>query len=235
MSNIRSGQAGDLTYDAYVGPPGQYDFMGATQFRLLTALGLREHHHVLDFGCGSLRAGRLLIPYLSAGRYFGIEPNAWLIEQALDSELGRDIVAIKQPQFAHVGDFSVPFDESFDFVIAQSIFSHASRDQIATALANFGGVLKPGGIVLATFIEGAEDYAGSEWQYPHCVSYRPQTIAALAVAAGLSSQKLPWYHPRQTWYLLSMIGAPPLNSDELSELTGVVLRDQELRSPGAAR
>ena len=52
-------------YAAYVGPPEQYDFMGATQFRLLTTLGLREHHSVLDFGCGSLRAGRLLIPYLA--------------------------------------------------------------------------------------------------------------------------------------------------------------------------
>jgi len=55
-------------YTAYVGPPNQYDFMGATQFRLLTTLGLREHHAVLDFGCGSLRAGRLLIPYLLEGR-----------------------------------------------------------------------------------------------------------------------------------------------------------------------
>ncbi len=47
-------------YTAYVGPPDQYDFMGGTQFALLFLLGLREHHKVLDFGCGSLRAGRLL-------------------------------------------------------------------------------------------------------------------------------------------------------------------------------
>ena len=27
----------------------------------------------------SLRLGRMAIPYLSAGKYFGIEPEAWLI------------------------------------------------------------------------------------------------------------------------------------------------------------
>ena len=59
-------------YTAFVGRADQYDFMGATQFRLLTTLGLREHHAVLDFGCGSLRAGRLLIPYLNEGRYHGL-------------------------------------------------------------------------------------------------------------------------------------------------------------------
>jgi hypothetical protein len=46
-------------YRAYVGPPDRFDFMSATQFALLFALGLRDHHRVLDFGCGSLRLGRL--------------------------------------------------------------------------------------------------------------------------------------------------------------------------------
>jgi len=58
-----------------VGPDADYDLLRALQFRLLCALGLREHHSVLDVGCGSLRAGRLPITYLAPGRYFGIEPN----------------------------------------------------------------------------------------------------------------------------------------------------------------
>jgi hypothetical protein len=67
-------------YSAYVGPPREYDFMGATQFRLLTTLGLRETHRLLDFGCGSLRAGRFLIPYLLPAHYYGVEPNALFID-----------------------------------------------------------------------------------------------------------------------------------------------------------
>src|ERR1700730_7403932 len=70
-------------YQAYVGPPSQFDFMGATQFRLLTSLGLREHHSVLDFGCRSLREGRLLIPYLLPGRYYGLNPTTGLLKMEL--------------------------------------------------------------------------------------------------------------------------------------------------------
>ena len=56
---------GDPQYRAYVGPPEDYDLIAAMVFNLLTTLGLRQHHSVLDIGCGSLRIGRLLIPYLN--------------------------------------------------------------------------------------------------------------------------------------------------------------------------
>src|SRR6476660_5378603 len=116
---------------AFVGPPEEYDFMGATQFRLLTTLGLREHNSLLDFGCGSLRAGRLFIPYLLPGRYFGLDPNKWLIDEAIDKELGRDIINLKRPTFRHEDDFRISqFKTSFDFIIAQSIFSHTGSDLI---------------------------------------------------------------------------------------------------------
>ena len=87
---------GDQHYLAFVGPPTQYDFMGATQFRLLTSLGLRANHHLLDFGCGSLRAGKLFIVYLSKGHYFGIEPNKWLIEDAINNQVGKDLIGLKK-------------------------------------------------------------------------------------------------------------------------------------------
>src|SRR4051812_31216030 len=70
-------------YRLTVGNRTRYDLMGATQFALLFALGLRESHTVCDVGCGSLRAGRLLIPYLEADRYCGIEPRTDVLEAGL--------------------------------------------------------------------------------------------------------------------------------------------------------
>jgi hypothetical protein len=67
--------AGAAHYRAYVGPPDRFDFMSATQFSLLFALGLREVHRVLDFGCGSLRLGRLLIVSLRCGPPFADRRN----------------------------------------------------------------------------------------------------------------------------------------------------------------
>lgn len=67
--------AGAHHYRAYVGDPERYDVLAVQQFRVLTDLGLREHHKVLEVGCGSLRFGRLLLPYLLPDRYVGVEPE----------------------------------------------------------------------------------------------------------------------------------------------------------------
>src|SRR5690242_11872125 len=70
--------AGDPHYRSFVGPPERYDLLAALQFNLLTSLGLREYHSLLDIGCGSLRAGRLFMTYLLPGNYCGVEPEQWL-------------------------------------------------------------------------------------------------------------------------------------------------------------
>lgn len=219
---------GDHHYRAYVGPARQYDFMGATQFCLLFTLGLRGHHRVLDFGCGSLRGGRLLIPYLDAERYFGIEPNRWLIEDAIHNEIGEDMIRIKGPSF----DFNDRFDAGcfglkFDFVVAQSIFSHAGPATIERSLRTIASALRPDGLVAATFIEGENDHEGAEWVYPDVVAYRPATIESFAGGAGLALTAIPWYHPRQRWYLLAR-DAERLPSDAMKrDLRGAVLYDPE--------
>src|SRR5947199_9194661 len=88
---------GDPHYRAYVGPPEDYDLIAAMTFNLLTTLGLRQQHSLLDIGCGSLRIGRLLIPYLNRGKYFGVEPNEWLVEEGIKRELGEALLQVKRP------------------------------------------------------------------------------------------------------------------------------------------
>src|SRR5262249_5465152 len=177
---------GSNHFTAYVGPPEQYDFMGATQFRLLTTLGLREHNSLLDFGCGSLRAGRLFIPYLLPGRYYGLEPNRWLVEAGIDQQIGRSMLKLKHPTFLYHSDFcATRFGVTFDYILAQSIFSHSGREIIAKCFLEFKVCLAPNGLVLATFVEPDQlnetsEYEGSGWVYPGCVAYHGETIFALA-------------------------------------------------------
>src|SRR5206468_10042007 len=90
---------GDAHYRAYVGPPEDYDLIAAMAFNLLTTLGLRQHHALLDVGGGSLRIGRLLIPYLNRGKNFGVEPNEGLVEQGIKRELGRALLEMKGRTF----------------------------------------------------------------------------------------------------------------------------------------
>src|SRR3972149_7572850 len=175
-ARVRDGRWKDLPpgsghYRAYIGSGEVYDLVGAIQFSILTFLGLREHHFLLDIGCGSLRGGRLFIPYLLPGRYFGIEPEQWLIEEGVTNEVGQDILRIKRPVFDNNPDFRLSiFNQEFDFILAHSIFTHASQQQIRGCLSESKKVMKSTSILAATFIQGEQSYTGSQWVYPGTVT-----------------------------------------------------------------
>jgi len=191
-------------YRAFVGPPEKYDLVSAMQFNLLTNLGLREYHYLLDIGCGSLRAGRLFIPYLLPAHYYGVEPESWLIQEGINNELGQDIIRIKKPIFSHDPNFNFQqFNVTFDLILAQSVFSHASQVQIKACLGNAASCLATEGVMAATFVTGANDYGGSNWVYPDCVTYTLVKMQRLANELGLVAEAVDWPHPNgQTWLLI---------------------------------
>src|SRR6266481_5375198 len=166
---------GDPHYRAYVGPPEDYDLIAAMTFNLLTTLGLRQHHSLLDVGCGSLRIGRLLIPYLNRGKYFGIEPNKWLVEEGINREIGEVLVQIKHPTFLFTDSPDVVTEAkiSFDFAVAQSIFSHCGLDLIRGCFSDISRLHARGRRVVAAFVraEVVSPRAGSI--HPLFVDVRP--------------------------------------------------------------
>ena len=211
--------SGDAHYRAYVGPPQDYDLISAMAFNLLTSIGLRQRHRVLDIGCGSLRVGRLLIPYLNPRHYFGIEPNRWLVREGIKREIGRDLVRIKKPTFSFrtsMEEFKAPLE--LDYALAQSIFSHCGIDLIKAWLSQAHPHLKDDGALLATFVIDTRDNEEPGWRYPDCVKYRPETIAEAAAESGFDFEIIDWAHPRQTWALFSrsaydksLIGGAPIS------------------------
>jgi SAM-dependent methyltransferase len=199
---------GDPQYRAYVGPPEDYDLVAAMAFNLLTTLGLRQHHSLLDIGCGSLRIGRLLIPYLNRGKYFGLEPNEWLVDEGISRELGETLVQIKRPTFffSDSPDTILQAKMSFDFALAQSIFSHCGLDLIQAWLSAISRSLAQDGVLVATFLIGEKDSARTGWIYPECVNYRPTKLERAAKDVNLRFEILDWKHPRQTWALFAASG-----------------------------
>jgi cyclopropane fatty-acyl-phospholipid synthase-like methyltransferase len=199
---------GDAHYRAYVGPPRDYDLIAAMGFGLLVVLGLRQHHRVLDIGCGSLRIGRLLIAYLNRGGYAGLEPHRWLVEEGIRREVGEDQVRIKAPTFVFDDNGASLFERGarFDFLLAQSIFSHTGPDLLDRWLADAARLLDDTGALAATYLEGEQDPAESGWIYPGCVLYRRDTMASMAARHGLQFVPLDWHHPRQRWALFAKPG-----------------------------
>jgi hypothetical protein len=82
-------QLGDHHYRAFVDFPGRYDVgAAAMQFSLLTALGLREDHSLLDIGCGSLRGPNLRVGGRSGSALFEESQSALVDAPLVENQLG---------------------------------------------------------------------------------------------------------------------------------------------------
>lgn len=213
--------SGDKHYRAWVGPPEDYDTIAALQVSLLLSAGLRETHRLADVGCGSLRAGRMLIPYLRSGNYHGIEPEQWLVEEGIEKELGRAVLEVKRPRFRYVSDFSLEgFGTGFDFVIAQSVFSHTHVDLLRLAFSEIAKTLAPGGKLFATWVEGQREKEGTGWIHKGARQYTWEELERHLNESGMAARRLSWPHPRQSWF----VAALPEDEATIEALAGA-LRD----------
>lgn len=195
---------GTSHFRAYVARPGRYDLNASNQFSLLTQLGLRDYKYVLDIGCGSLNLGRLLIPFLLPARYFGIEPNRWLVEKGVEHNLGNEIIGLKKPSFQYVSDFSFyNFNQEFDFLIAHSIFSHAPPSQIEQCLMEARKVMNEESIFVASFSKGENSFK-DYWIYPGLWTYEFDYMKSIISKCGLYCKELKWNHAGvQTWIAIT--------------------------------
>jgi SAM-dependent methyltransferase len=121
------------------------------QERFVHAQGLQAHHRFLDIGCGPLRLGSVLIPYLRGGHYFGMDINQDTIDLGV-SKLREDGVDLSNASFVVSDrfDFS-PIDGPVDMAFSNSLFSHLSLNTIGVCLSNLASVLVPGGLYFTTF------------------------------------------------------------------------------------
>ena len=117
---------------------------------------------ILDAGCGGGRMAAALLYYLREGSYTGFDVHPESIDWC------RATIAPRNPRFsfdhadlrnsqynpageAQAADHRFPYGgESFDFVIAVSLFTHMFRRETARYLSEFARVLRPGGAAFVT-------------------------------------------------------------------------------------
>ena len=128
--------------------------MGQLQLEFLVGQGLLPNHTFLDIGCGTLRGGRRIIAYLNRGNYWGIDISAKAIEYA-GQLLREEQLSEKKPRLILLESKNQSFGELggqlFDFLLAQSVFTHLPPQIIKECLRNIGRVMKPSSIFFFTF------------------------------------------------------------------------------------
>ena len=138
---------------------GLWEEMGQLQFDFLTQNGLQPQNTMLDIGCGTLRGGRHFIRFLNPGNYNGIDLSPKAIEAgyALVKEEGltdkRPRLIVNEAKDLKFGDFA---EESFDFLLAQSVFTHLLPEHIEECFQHVGNVLNASSRFFFTFHEGPQ-------------------------------------------------------------------------------
>jgi len=143
--------------------PGNWYLPGPDVIKVLLLADMAEKSHVLDIGCGPLRIGRLLIPFLLPGHYYGLDPEKDLVEEALARELiadyGEQFVRYKEPAFAYDAHFNLSRfgDAQFNVAFANQVFCHCGNKQLGECLESLAPVLAPGGRFLLNIHMAEED------------------------------------------------------------------------------
>jgi SAM-dependent methyltransferase len=201
------------------GPPGDFERVGRLCLDVLLREGLSPSSRVLDVGCGALRVGYWLMRFLDSACYFGIEPNREMLAVGLEQIVESDVRARAQARFEHNDrfDFSV-FGESFDYVLARSIWTHAAKSQIRAMLSSFAETASPAGKMLATYHPASALY-----------SHRPRSARVRRLwTRAATSLPLEELSP-----LLSML--PALSRSHDYDGQGWVGQSHESRVPGVVQ
>lgn len=219
MSEIQVRSARMMERHGFLGvPQATFEQAGREQLISLLREGLLPESKVVEFGCGCLRVAYWLVRFLDPGGYCGIEP-AW--ERV---RLGRQYLfdpgqlADKRPRFHRDADFDASvFGRSFDFFLARSIWTHASKRQIGASLDSFVLNHAPGAVFLTSILPARteqEDYQGDSWVgtshesdepgvVRHCLGWIEEACAIRSIRFEKLAQ--PPDCDSQEWLRLSML------------------------------
>ncbi len=173
-----------------VGTPTQerWNALGEMQFEYLREHGLAPGDHMLEIGCGNLRAGRHFIGFLDAGHYYGVDISPDILLAARQTLVDHRLQE-KLPHMTLVDDMRLAHlpDGYFQVIHAHSVFSHSPLHVIEECFRHVGRLLAPDGFFDFTYnrTDGPEHDVLREDFY-----FRPSTLIALAEKRGLSARTM---------------------------------------------
>lgn len=115
---------------------GRWEETGVIQMEMLERLGVRPDHRLLDIGCGPLRTGCRLVPWLDAGNYWGTDASLALMMKGYEDELTvEDRMRLPRTQLIEDANFDFPgLPDDFDWLLCFAVFTHLPMPYLRRAL-----------------------------------------------------------------------------------------------------
>lgn len=158
---------------------GMWEEIGQLQFDFLVNEGLHPSHTMLDIGCGTLRGGRHFIRHLDPGNYHGMDISAKAIEYARQL-VADEGLSDKAPHLLVSANQDLKFNEfpgmTFDFILAQSVFTHLKPEHIEECFCCVGRIMGTESAFYFTYFRGDKHEQTSVKDF----RYQPAFFQALA-------------------------------------------------------
>jgi SAM-dependent methyltransferase len=184
--------------------------------RMLPADWTWEGKRVLDFGCGAGRILRTFDPTI--GEFWGCDIHRpsieWLRENTpFNAFVNDELPPLPQP------------DGYFDLVYAMSVYTHLTEENWASWLLEHHRVLRPGGLLLATFLgEGMiQPLIGEPWDDQH-IGMNTLTLWNPWDLGGPTTFNSPWWLRAHWGRAFDIVDLMPFSSGpERPEGHGLIL------------
>lgn len=212
---------------------GDYDVMGVILLSALVDAGLRPAHTLVDFGCGTGRLARHVVPWLTNGTYVGIDISTTMLAQAqaqLADKIGTSGANVSWLHQTNE-EFAIA-DHSVDMICAFSVFTHMEHEDTYRYLVAAKRIVAPGGCFVASvltmdlpaarevFVESASHPLADRWSRVRNITTTYELFASVAELAGWTVER---------WHLGSEESIPLLGDEQRGVAVGqsiAILRNQ---------
>lgn len=139
-----------MNHRLYVG--GDFDRIGYWQYKYITSYtNITSETRFLDIACGCFRLGKLIIPYLDNGFYYGIDSNQEIVDAGLEHELNE--IENKNFKVDVNSAFDFSFCDGYDIAWANSLLSHLTLSDIRILFTNLKNISTEDNIVYFTYFD----------------------------------------------------------------------------------
>lgn len=161
-----------------------WEIHGSAQLAFLRSRGLKPWHTLVDLGCGTGRLAEQAVPYLDAGRYWGMDISRNAIKWAMKNACDAGLLP-KNPQFIHSdGTFGAVAHLPINMIWAHSVITHLPMESVLQLFADLSKMRF--GEFCFTFKSAPEPQRSGLKQF----QYSPQSLMNAASTYDLASEQL---------------------------------------------